>query len=1036
MAAVAFERVLRSDPSSVAALYNLAVSACRAGDFTKGIALARRAVALDPHNFKAANLLGKALRQVGSHAEALGYFDRAIASAPDFPEAHGNRAALLMEIGELSAALESFDRAVALDPSSISDWQDRGVVLAMLQRYEEAVASYDRVLALRADAFESHAARAEALMALDRLDEAQAGIAAALALRPGSREALLILARMFLKAGALSKALAALDEVPQSDAWPPAISLRGIILGRLGEHEDALGCFERCLSREPGNFDALLNRANALCELGRYREALTALEPAAANSRHPTVDVIRGNALAGLKRHDEALFAYDSAIAVPPPNVQALSGRGYVLSELGRYEEALASLDDALAIGPADADALVNRGLIMTELRRHDEAFENYLDAQSIKPDLAKAHFNEAVLRLLLGDYEAGWPKYEWRWKSAGLKEREFPVSPWDGEALREGDTLLVHAEQGYGDTIQFVRYIPQLLRQLGTRLSPQPAPEISRLGPNLVLEVQPELKALYADLPGVRVVGRGEPVPRFDVHCPLLSLPLRLGTTAGTIPAATPYLTPPAERIARWRDRVPGEEKRKIGIAWSGNPKLLRDRQRSIALERLVPMLDSPGLSVVTLNPGLSAAEETQLAPLAILHLAKQFSDFADTAAVIAQLDLVISVDTAVAHLAGAIGKPVWILLPYSPGLALDARSRGQPVVSDGEAVSAAAIRRLGERHCARRARTRRWTTRLKAAPVDVIGPLARGFRTRTDGRSDDCVRSSAGFFTVFAWPRLRTFARRESGSCDESVFRQCAVSWPARSRPRGLSRRHLGCAMANVVVVGSQWGDEGKGKIVDWLSEQADIVVRFQGGHNAGHTLVIDGVTYKLSLLPSGVVRPGKLSVIGNGVVLDPAALIEEIARLAAPRASRSRRTCLRIAENVTLILPLHQELDAIRESSSSRTRGSARPGAASGRPMRTRSDGARSGSWTLPIFRRSEPRSSGCSPIIMRCGAGMGLAEIAPDSIYDSLAARRPAVLPYHGFGMVAARPQAAGGQAHPVRRARKARCSMSITAPIRS
>ncbi len=86
----------------------------------------------------------------------------------------------------------------------------------------------------------------------------------------------------------------------------------------------------------------------------------------------------------------------------------------------------------------------------------------------------------------------------------------------------------------------------------------------------------------------------------------------------------------------------------------------------------------------------------------------------------------------------------------------------------------------------------------------------------------------------------------------------------------------------MANVVVVGSQWGDEGKGKIVDWLSEQADIVVRFQGGHNAGHTLVIDGVTYKLSLLPSGVVRPGKLSVIGNGVVLDPAALIEEIARL----------------------------------------------------------------------------------------------------------------------------------------------------------
>jgi adenylosuccinate synthase len=126
----------------------------------------------------------------------------------------------------------------------------------------------------------------------------------------------------------------------------------------------------------------------------------------------------------------------------------------------------------------------------------------------------------------------------------------------------------------------------------------------------------------------------------------------------------------------------------------------------------------------------------------------------------------------------------------------------------------------------------------------------------------------------------------------------------------------------MANVVVVGSQWGDEGKGKIVDWLSEQADIVVRFQGGHNAGHTLVIDGITYKLSLLPSGVVRPGKLSVIGNGVVLDPRALLEEIGRLAAQGVSVTPDS-LRIAENATLILPLHQQLDVARETSNSTTR-----------------------------------------------------------------------------------------------------------------
>ena len=122
----------------------------------------------------------------------------------------------------------------------------------------------------------------------------------------------------------------------------------------------------------------------------------------------------------------------------------------------------------------------------------------------------------------------------------------------------------------------------------------------------------------------------------------------------------------------------------------------------------------------------------------------------------------------------------------------------------------------------------------------------------------------------------------------------------------------------MANVVVVGAQWGDEGKGKIVDWLSEQADIVARFQGGHNAGHTLVINGQTYKLALLPSGVLRSSKLSVIGNGVVFDPQAFLEEVAKLRGQGVTVGPDN-LRVAENVTLILPLHRELDALRESSN---------------------------------------------------------------------------------------------------------------------
>ncbi|WP_298254835.1 adenylosuccinate synthase [Bradyrhizobium sp.] len=132
----------------------------------------------------------------------------------------------------------------------------------------------------------------------------------------------------------------------------------------------------------------------------------------------------------------------------------------------------------------------------------------------------------------------------------------------------------------------------------------------------------------------------------------------------------------------------------------------------------------------------------------------------------------------------------------------------------------------------------------------------------------------------------------------------------------------------MGNVVVVGAQWGDEGKGKIVDWLSEQADIVVRFQGGHNAGHTLVINGETYKLALLPSGVLRPSKLSVVGNGVVFDPQAFLDEVTKLKGQGVAVGPEN-LRIAENVTLILPLHRELDAFRESSNSASIGTTRRG-----------------------------------------------------------------------------------------------------------
>ncbi|TDT91382.1 MULTISPECIES: adenylosuccinate synthase [Azorhizobium] len=200
----------------------------------------------------------------------------------------------------------------------------------------------------------------------------------------------------------------------------------------------------------------------------------------------------------------------------------------------------------------------------------------------------------------------------------------------------------------------------------------------------------------------------------------------------------------------------------------------------------------------------------------------------------------------------------------------------------------------------------------------------------------------------------------------------------------------------MANVVVVGSQWGDEGKGKIVDWLSEQADVVVRFQGGHNAGHTLVVDGVTYKLSLLPSGVVRPGKLSVIGNGVVLDPQALVDELARLES-QGVHVGPDRLRIAENTPLILPLHRELDALRENASEGTRiGTTKRGIG---PAYEDKVGRRA----IRLVDLVDPKALPAKVerllthhnLIRR---GLGVEEVNPQALVDELLALAPKVLPY--------------------------------------
>ena len=251
------------------------------------------------------------------------------------------------------------------------------------------------------------------------------------------------------------------------------------------------------------------------------------------------------------------------------------------------------------------------------------------------------------MARLAQGDMPAGWEEYEWRWKMTRLikARRNFAQPQWRGEAAG-GQTLLIHAEQGLGDTLQFCRYA-KLAAARGLRV---------------IMEVQQPLVRLLRGLPGVDLVmARGEELPAFDFHCPMLSMPLVVGTTITTIPSAASYLHADETEVAAWRTRLAAMANQgfRIGLVWAGAAMAGADRRRSLAPDRLAPLCDLSGLHFFSLQKGGPAAPARFL----LTDFMHEIDDFADTAALIANLDLVISVDTAVAHLAAALGKPVWVL-------------------------------------------------------------------------------------------------------------------------------------------------------------------------------------------------------------------------------------------------------------------------------------------------------------------------------------------------------------------------------------
>jgi tetratricopeptide (TPR) repeat protein len=416
-----------------------------------------------------------------------------------------------------------------------------------------------------------------------------------------------------------------------------ALTLLGLLNLQRRRPLEALRLLSQALKVNSGSADAMSNLGLALHAAGRFEEAVASYRNALRLAPdHPEILYNLGNACLELGRVDEALASYDDVLAKSSGHVGALVNRGNALLRLNRPADALANYDKALAAVSGHPQILTNRG---HALRRLDRPLE------------ALADFEAALVKG--AEFDAGWSAYEWRWKTAAFasRRRHFKAPLWLGDAPVSGKTILLHAEQGFGDTIQFIRYAPLLANR----------------GAKVICEVQPQLQSLLSQFGDIDVIAEGEPLPAFDLHCPLLSLPLAFATQPETIPASVPYIAAPVERLAYWRDRLPTGLPR-AGFVWSGSPSHKNDSNRSIPLARLAALFENPPVHCFSLQGELRDADREVLRRLPnLVHLGGEFRDFADTAAVISLLDVVISVDTSVAHLAGALGKSVVILLPHA---------------------------------------------------------------------------------------------------------------------------------------------------------------------------------------------------------------------------------------------------------------------------------------------------------------------------------------------------------------------------------
>jgi len=388
-----------------------------------------------------------------------------------------------------------------------------------------------------------------------------------------------------------------------------------------GRHEQAVEYLQRSVAAAPANIGAYELLLTSLMALGQHAGAL------------------------------RTITALESRLGRPSAHLHYI--RGLVFGAQSQSDAEVGEYRKALALNPSHVDAYVNLGVAMHERMQFETALQCFRKALAIDPDHAGARVNRARTNLLLGDFEHGWKDFEWRRSTPGQDQPTGRTS-WAGDRSIKGKTLLIRSEGGPGDTLQFLRYLKPL-RTLGPK--------------QVILTAQKRLLSLLEGFPDADlIVDEDDALPPFDESCPIMSLPLALSRTVTGVPETPSGLTIAQPRIDAWADKLANTDKPRIGIAWQIDDQP-EGSDQSINLEqwRTLAEVDACYLALQPFPRNEDDGCAPDL-PTGWCGIPESPGNFADLAALIVNLDLVITADNAIAHLAGTLGKPVWVLLPWLP--------------------------------------------------------------------------------------------------------------------------------------------------------------------------------------------------------------------------------------------------------------------------------------------------------------------------------------------------------------------------------